>query len=540
MAVATVAANLGVPRRWYQDLLVWLGVVVGVAAAAFVFFAGHYLPYDDWAGHVGLSAVLAHGGENGASVYLTQSLVPTPYMLFYVSCAAWAHVVPPDVGAKLNLLIATALLVIGSARLAEATGRSPRLALLAPLGLFGVSLGMGFSSFLFALPWIFFVLADLEWLLRCMRLDDPIYEREARVRSVFLGVWIALCFLGHGLVFVFAALLVAARLAVYVLPRWRDDKRGAARGILSVGLTVVPTVLLAVPSLLRRLSTPYVSPEFQAGGGPGLAGFASPSDHVASFAGDLLDRGGAGHGVTAALVGAVFLAWALSGRAGRHSEYERLHTIGPWVYFITMALVFVLGPVNAGWPVTFWVVYQRAGSLALLFLFLLPTGALSGRRTVLAVAALLPILHNAAVNREVVLAYSSWAAPYDQVRAMVPPGQRVLPLSRPESLGPWGRAANSLGFYHLADGAAYVPVGNVPEEMPVHRTNDAATPYNPSPYEYSPAGPGAQYDYLVLRGEPLVRATRGEPERFREVGEASGWVVFQNRAPPPRPTRSTP
>jgi hypothetical protein len=206
-----------------------------------------------------------------------------------------------------------------------------------------------------------------------------------------------------------------------------------------------------------------------------------------------------------------------------------------------MALVFVLGPVNAGWPVTFWVVYQRAGSLALLFLFLLPTGALSGRRAVLAVAALLPILHNAAVNREVVLAYSSWAAPYDQVRAMVPPGQRVLPLSParvPRPLGPAPPTAWASITWPTA--RPYVPVGNVPEEMPVHRTNDAATPYNPSPYEYSPAGPGAQYDYLVLRGEPLVRATRGEPERFREVGEASGWVVFQNRAPPPHPTRSTP
>ena len=537
MAVATLAAGLGVPRRWYHDPLIWLGLVVGVGASAWVFFAGRYLPYDDWAGHVGLSAVLGHGAEHGADVYLTRSLVPTPYYLFYVASAAWSLIVPAEVGAKLNLLIATALLVIGAARLAEATGRSPRLAVLAPLGLFGVSLGFGFSSFLFAAPWILFVLADLEWLLRCMRLDDPAYEREARVRSVFLSVWTALCFLGHGLVFVFAGVLVTSRLVVHIFRRWRHDKRAVARAVLSVGLTAVPTLLLALPSLFRRLDAPYVSPEFQTPGGPAFMAFASPAEHLATFGGDLLDRGGDGHGVTAILVCVVLALWIGVGRIAKNDNFERLYTVGPWVYFLTMAAIFIVGPVRAGWPVTFWVVYQRAGSLALVFLCLLPVGRLTGRWTVLAALGLLPVVHNAVVNRQTVTAFSEWAAPYDQIRALVPPRQRVLPLSEPGSLGAHAKVGGTLGFYHLADGAAYVPVGHVPEEMPVHRTNHPATPYNPSVGDFSPAGTGAQYDYLVLRGPGLVAPTRAAPDRFQELGEAGGWVVFRNRAPTPHPSR---
>lgn len=520
---------MAAPRHWRHDPVVGLGVLVAVASTAAVLFAGRYLPYDDWAGHVGLASVLATGAQTGADAWLSRSLTPSPYMLFYLATAGWAAVGLAEVGAKLNLLFAAALLVIGGARLAEAAGRDPRRALLMPLGLFGVALGSGFSSYLFAMPWLLFALADLEGLLFSAGRD----RAEARRRTGGLAVALVLTFLGHGLIFVFCALLVAARLLAHALPRLRAP-RELAPVAGRVALAALPTTLVALPSLARRLAQPWVAPEFQQAG---LPGFTSLEAHLASFGPDLLDRGGRGHGLTAILVGLVLLAWWRFG-ARPSPPNPRAATIGPPLYFGLMLVLFVAGPAHFGWPVTFWGVYTRAGSLALMLLFLLPTRALAGPRGAkLAALAFVPLVHNAAVNAPVVAGFSAWAAPFDAVRQAIRAGQRVLPLILPKSLGPAPRAGYSLPFYLLVDGAAYVPVANVPEEVPVHRRPGAPVPARQHPRRFDLEQAAEDYDYLITRGEPLVEAAQRSPA-FVEVTRAEGWVVFTSSGaePPPRPT----
>lgn len=504
--------------------------MLAIALHAYVFFSGRYLPYNDWNGHVGLSSVLAHGATTGADVYLERSFFPTPYYLFYVATAFWSLFMPAEIGAKLNLLIATALWMIGTARLAVTTGRHPRVCLIAPLAVFGGSLGLGFASFVFAAPLMLFALSDAETLLRDMREDEAFFEKDARRRFIFLALDLVLVFLGHGLLFVFTVLLIGARVAAHMIQWWRQRKRrNAVRALLSVGLPFLPAGFLVLANLYGRLQKPWIAPEFQSAEGVALAGWASLSKHWATLPGDLLDRGGAGHGLTMGLALVVLGLWIGAGFLWRQPRDPETGVLGPSIYALVMGIVFWFGPEWAGWPITFWVVYQRAAVFFALLLFLVPRTDFSGAKGgALAAVAFVPLIHNALINADYIRTYAAWAAPYDQVRTAIPPRQKVLPLHVPGSLGAGNQypAAGTLGFLHLADGAVYVPIGNTPEEVPVHRTNDPKTPYNPSWNHFDPKTTGLAYDYLVLRGARLVNATR-QAGKHISVLEVGGWTVFR-------------
>src|SRR3990167_7650595 len=131
-------------RRWYTDPVIWAGALFSALAHGYALFSGGYLPYIDWSNHLGLISILAHGGDSGALAYATRSLEPTPYLLFYAVTAGIAQLVSVDVAAKLSLLLASALMTLDAADLAESSGRSPRLGLVAPMALYGISMGFGF------------------------------------------------------------------------------------------------------------------------------------------------------------------------------------------------------------------------------------------------------------------------------------------------------------------------------------------------------------------------------------------------------------
>ncbi len=508
--------------QWHRDPIVGLLTLVGIIACASVVFTGRYLPYPDWAGHVSLSAVLAYGDLTGADAYLTRSWIPTPYYLFYATNAAMAAVLPVEVAAKTNLLIATGVATLGAARLAEAAGRSPRLCGLAPLMLFGSPLGLGFASFVIGLPWLLHALAEVEHLLRN---DGRPWPSTLR-----LSLFLTLCFVGHGLVFVFAALLIGARTVISILHR-----PTFLRPVLHLALSGVVVVLVALPSVQFRLQRRYVSPEFLTPEGTPLAGWLPLSEHFKHLGHDLLDRGGDGHGVTIAMVVVVTaLTWALvvASRFGRGSLHPSPRPSwtqdGLLVYALVATALFFFGPVWLGWPVTFWVVYARAGSLAAVLIALLPPADLRGRLgTVIALLAMVPVVHNAAVNRPLIQEYSTWAKPYDEVRKHIPPGQRVLGLS----LGVRS-PGQTLYFYHLVDGATYVPVGNTPEEVPVHRRNVPGTPYNPDARNFDPRTHGRMYDYVVVHGAGLA-ARLDRAGTHHRVTVQGPWTVYKTRSPLP-------
>ena len=510
--------------RWHRDPWVAIFMLVGVAACASVVFAGRYLPYQDWAGHVGLSAVLAYGDATGADVYLTRSLIPTPYYLFYVTTACLGALVPIEVAAKVTLLFATAVATIGAARLAQATDRSPRLCGPAPLLLFGVPLSLGFASFVTGLPWLLHALADTENLV--------VGNGSRRAAAGRLAVFLVLCFLGHGLVFVFAGLLIAIRVLLYAI---RGPQRQAI--LAWVGISFVPVVLVAVPSVVRRLQHRYISPEFVTAKGTAWAGWVSWSQRMKSWPVDLLDRGGDGHGWTMAML-AMFGLVLLARTAWRRRAAEQPgpaerpgKTDGLPIYAAAMLFIFVAGPAWIGWPVTFWVVNQRAGTMAGLLLLMLPNPDLRGRvGTVIATLVLIPVIHNAMINRPLIERYSRWAGAYDEVRFMIPAGKRVVALNRGVPVKP----GDTLYFYHLVDGAAYVPIGNIPEEVPVHRRNVPGTPYNPSAGSFDPKVHGRMYDYVVVHGRSLRRRVATSTITHRAVGTVNRWTVFETLDPMPR------
>lgn len=158
-------------RAWVRDPLIWLGALFAAGAHAWVFFAGEYLPYIDYASHVGLISILAHGDETGALQYFSRSWAPNPYSLFYFVSALLAQALPVVVAAKLALVVASGSLTLAAAELAEVHGRDARLGLIAPMATFGYALGYGFASFVFAMPTMLFALAALERLLRRLLAD---------------------------------------------------------------------------------------------------------------------------------------------------------------------------------------------------------------------------------------------------------------------------------------------------------------------------------------------------------------------------------
>ena len=463
--------------RWHRDPVVAAATVVGVLACAYVVFAGRYLPYQDWAGHVGLSAVLAYGDASGADAYLTRSLVPTPYYLFYVTTAALGFVMPIEAAAKVNLLIASAVATLGAARLAAATGRSPRLCGVAPLVIFGLSLGFGFASFVVGLPWILHALADTERLYG--RPDDAAARRWAAIR---LAIWLSFCFLGHGLVFLFAAMAIGLRSAVHVARRPREFQP-----VLYAVAAGAAVGLIAAPSVIRRLQHRYVSPEFMTPNGVGLSGFIPWSQRTKSLAADLLDRGGEGHMTTMMLVvgwaAILVLVRVLRGRHDDRPQREGLQDGLP-LYAVIMTVVFLFGPVWIGWPVTFWVVAQRAGTLA---------GAARDP-----VRSCQPDGHDRRDHCELGdrsgRGTTRWSTARLSSATARGPGLTTTCAHRFHSDNEFSRftiprrgsPGTTLYFLHLVDGAAYVPIGNIPEEVPVHRRNVPGTPYNPDARSFAP------------------------------------------------------
>ncbi|MCC7384657.1 MAG: hypothetical protein IT384_22605 [Deltaproteobacteria bacterium] len=548
----------------------WLGALAGAALTAFALFAGAYLPSIDWSNHLGLIAVLAHGGSSGALDYLERSLAPSPYLLFYAMSALFAQVMSVPAAAKLSLVLSAFALVPSAASLAEATGRSPRLALIAPLTVFGISMGYGFGSFVFATPLLFAMLATFERALYA--------QTEARPRRLlFFALAAALTYLGHGFLFAVGVLLTAARGVARGAALRRDGVRAMLRPFVILALGLIPAIVVALPPTLAQVSRP----EIEQGAAPArIFSFEPLAQHLAQLGGHLLERGSARHwSVMYAAVVLLFawLAWSLFASTPRvtpelprdphdpgphhpdphHPDphHPGPHHPGPHhpgahdpsesraieLYASLLVLAFLFGPSSIEWPSSIWYVYPRFGVIAGLAVFLLPRADLRGPLGLpLALAALLVVGVNAWLNAGHVERFSAWAQAYDPVRAAVPPRSRVLALTvvPPGDLTNVHPALGSLYFYHLADGAAYSAFLFDKPSLPVHSRAGVRLPRAPfwrSPASFDPTTHGRDFDYLVLRGPELVRRTTAAGLHER-VGDFNGWIVFRTREPTPRPS----
>ena len=520
-------------------MLVAIGVVVAAVAEGYVLFAGEYAPYIDWSNHLGLISILAHGDEMGALAYAERSFAPRPYLLFYAVAAFFSFVVSVPAAAKLALVLAAVASVAAMAMLLRTLERPVIGALLAPLVLYGYARGYGFSSFIFTLPLVLLVLATFERLLR--RLSD------SRAVATFGGA-LLLCYLGHALCALPAAVAVALRFLVFAIGK---PVRWVVRGAAVTALAVVPSLVCAA------IAWTDLGPE-RAGvtlhrANPDIFLWGSSlSDRWAGLGGHMIERGSPGHWTTMYGVAGLFVLllvvqlgqaafrYAVSAQGGHREaatsdaptplggEADR----GAVVYAVFFALLYAVGPESIGWPMGVWMVYPRYATLGALALFLLPRPRLSPvAQVATAVVAFGLVAHNATLNRGHVANFNRWASNYDGVRAAVPAKATVLALTSPEP-GDWIRSHHALGslyFYHLCDGAAYTAFLFDNPLHPVRMKPDRpqAPPWN-NPGAYSPTVHGVQFDYLVLRGRRFVEATR-KAGRHEVVVSHQGWVVFKTK-----------
>jgi hypothetical protein len=526
-------------RAWVRDPLIWLGALFAAGAHAWVFFAGEYLPYIDYASHVGLISILAHGDETGALQYFSRSWAPNPYSLFYFVSALLAQALPVVVAAKLALVVASGSLTLAAAELAEVHGRDARLGLIAPMATFGYALGYGFASFVFAMPTMLFALAALERLLRRLLAD------RLDLQGIVWAAWpfaalLCLTYLGHALIFLATSFVVLVRVLAFA---WARRTRGL-RALMLYALVLLgaggPVIGLGALRLLLLAAEPERVTETTPSD-PNLAwlefpAFASRFSHLPH---QLLFRGPAGHMNSMYAVLALFVFLLLLSWRRRNSA---LHlSYGYPAVLLGFLALYALGPDAINKPFSVWLFYSRFATLTALAIFLLPRVRLSGLVGVLVGVLELSVLaYDASQQRVHVVNFNQVAQQYDAVRAAVPPRKRILALTYGTAAGdPMVGHPNlrTLYFYHLADGAAYVAYLFDNPLIPVRYRHDVAAPEAPfwrTPYTFDPKVHGREFDLLILRGAPVDRAKKSKDHRL--LREVNGWSIFETLEPPPWPS----
>ena len=257
--------------------------------------------------------------------------------------------------------------------------------------------------------------------------------------------------------------------------------------------------------------------------------------------GHLLERGSTEHVTVmswaAVLLAALFVKAVITRIRGPLPAPPRGR--GLELYAAAMLALFLFGPMSLEWPSSFWMVYPRFGTIALVFPFLLPRCDLRGVAGAAATAACVTLVAwNASINAGHVERFNGWARQYDQVRETIPPRSRVLALTLPDSgdmtnLHP---ALGSLYFYHMVDGASYVAFLFDAAALPVRQRQDVKprAPFWRNVRGFNPKIHGVDFDYLVLRGTTLTTRT-SQAGMHKRVASINGWDVFQTLQPSPRP-----
>jgi hypothetical protein len=508
---------------WYRDKLVWSGALLGAVATAYALFIGRYLPYIDWSNHLAIISVLAHGQESGALDYMTRSWAPTPYFLFYGLCALFAQVLTVDVAAKLVLVLASLGYTFGAAAWAQSMGRSPRQGLIAPLAFFGVSMGYGFASFVFATPFLFFSLAAAE---------DFFQQKGTKKQLLKLSLWLCGAYLAHALMFLLIALLLIFRTIIDVLVY----RRG--RTFLAMAAAALPSVLLALPATITHITKPWQEAGSASNTESKFAYFVSWAEHRNGFGGHLLERGSVEHILVMKFAFGLLCIWFLWSILHRHRPQDPKN-ISVWVYGIALMSVFLFGPNSIEWPSSLWMIYPRFGVIAAVGLFLLPRPQLTGPwGCALALSASVLVVSNARLNAHHVKRFSNWADKYDAVRKTIPKGARVLALTvtRPPDMTTNHAALGSLYFYHMVDGASYVAFMFDAAALPVRQIAKVKprAPFWKTPFRFNPATHGVDFDYLVLRGSELIKRT-DKAGFHTKMKQPNGWAVYKTKQPTPRP-----
>ncbi len=182
----------------------WGTFALAAAAAVLPLWLGEFPPLVDLPQHAAQVSILRHWGDAACgypglyAIHWNQ-----PYWLGYALAWALAAILPVATALRLVLSAAVVALPLALLPLLRATGGDRWWSLLALPLAYGHAMGMGFFSFVVAVPLVFLLLAPALRHARAPNWRD----------GLLLGIGWALLFLAHAFAFAVAGLLVGALLA---------------------------------------------------------------------------------------------------------------------------------------------------------------------------------------------------------------------------------------------------------------------------------------------------------------------------------------
>lgn len=430
---------------------------------------------------------------------------PLPYWTTYAICAVLGHWFGPLVAAKLLTAMVFALVPLGTIRLLVALGRDPRLGLWSFALTWEHNLYAGWTSFLFGMGLVSFVLA---WII----------EAETVADGFRVAPYTALVALTH---FHVTALLGIAVGAI-------TFSTGPVRRRILVHVAALTGMAVVVFSWLGSRIKPN-----QVAGSAFAFDWHTPAAKLSQFFAFTLDNFSRPDAERAAALAFVLLIagpllLSLLPARGVRDRWS------PVLLLASAAALYAALPFAISGPISHWYTYPRYATVILLWLLLIPTPRLRGWATwALLPGVLIAVLLDAKAIQQFAL-FGDHARPFLQVVAQVRSKATVLPFVQDDSdpdpdlrLPPYHQfygylSALKRGYSPYLWSNPSIPIIDRP-------VNGLPIPGWGGPFSMDTYGP--LYDYALVQGfrhgDPVHDAVGSNGARPRLIIEVDRWRLYQ-------------
>lgn len=484
-------------RALRRDPVLAAAFAVAWGAALFAIWAPRMVPLGGWYEQLEVAQVWRHLHDWRLERFYARELALVPGWLSTGVIRGLASVFPIDAAGRIWLSVYALALPVGVARVADAFGRSPWLALFTLPLVWNLPLGTGHAGFAAGLTVALFALAELELFLR----------QPARARAVTFAVLACLVWLGDASVFGFLVLAAVILCAT-------------SRPVALV--LILPSLALALIGA-RSLPAGGAPPEIA----PALQRLEEvPSALVMTF-------GERAHEVLLLLLG-VWLILLLTARTDEHdtpARGYRLEAIALLALILALAL-----PPDLHHPIESPGVAARFWPVCALLLALVPHGPVDGRRRLwLLPVAVLGILYSISIGRAAlplerpVAGARRLSAHLEHGKStltVLPESEKVARTDDPVPFGPRIRFRGQAHAFPVLAAGGYDP--DLPIAFPLRRTSVIPTPAVRSALDPDTLG----YDYLLTLDErfPYEHLGPNAAALFPLAAADGNWRLYERRA----------
>jgi hypothetical protein len=484
-------------RALRRDPVLAAAFAVAWGAALFAIWAPRMVPLGGWYEQLAIAQVWRHLHDWRLERFYARELALVPGWLHTGVIRALASVFPIDAAGRIWLSVYALALPIGVARVAQAFGRSPWLALFTLPLVWNMPLGTGHAGFAAALTVALFALAELELFLR-----QPARARAVTFAVLACGVW-----LGDASVFGFLALAAVILCAT---------ERPVAL------VLILPSLALA---LIGARSLP-------AGGAPpeNAATLQRLEDVPSSL---VMTFGERAHEVLLLSLG-IWLILLLTARTDEHDTQARgyrLEVIALLALILALAL-----PPDLHHPFEIPGVAVRFWPVCALLLALVPHGPVEGRRRLwLLPVAIIGVLYPVAIGRAALplerpvvgaRRLSTHLEHGKSTLTVLPETEKLAKTDNPQPFGPRIRFRDQAHAFPVLAAGGYDP--DLPIAFPLRRTSVIPTPAVRSALDPDTLG----YDYLLTLDErfPYEHLGPNAAAIFPLAGTDGNWRLYERRA----------